>query len=122
MNNLWDGQWKPSQKKFEFLPVKVAFVVSAVQPSLPSTHYLPSKLLKRSNVSCNTIVGEMTSHLFTKLLPLLANRFMPIPATPLGNPLETASKPSPVQFEGHRLAFDRPVALLSFTPIVRKTE
>jgi hypothetical protein len=117
VNNLRNGQWKPHEETVKFLPMKIAFIVPAVQPSLPSTHYFPSKLLERLDVSRNTIVGEMTSHLFTKFLPLLTNRTMPIPSTPLLNLLEAAS-----DSRLHRLAFDRPVALWGFIPIVRKSE
>jgi hypothetical protein len=42
---------------------------------------------------------------------------MPIRTTPLVNPLDTASQP-----RFHRLALYRPVALSSFTPIVRKAK
>ena len=117
MNNLWKGQWKPTKKLVKSLPVKVALVVSAVQPSLPSTHYFTSKLLKRADVACNTIVSIMTSHLFAKFLPLLSNRLMPIPATPLVNLLDTTS-----ESRLHRLALDRPLAFWCFIPIVRKAK
>ena len=117
MNYLRSGQWKLHQKNLEFLPEEIAFVVSAVQPSLPSTLYLTSKLSKRLDVARNTIVSEMTSHLFTQFLPLLSNRFVPIRATPLVNVTEATSKS-----RLHCLAFDCPVALWSFIPIVRKTK
>jgi len=117
MSNFWSRQWKPRKEKVEFLPVEIAFVVSAVQASLPATHYLIEKLSKTLNVSRNAIVAIMPSHLCTKLLPLLTNRSVPIPATPLVNSLDTVSQP-----RLHCLTFHRPVTLLGFTPIMSETK
>ena len=43
VNNLGAGQWHPITEPIELLPDKVAFVFSAVQPSLPTAVHLIKK-------------------------------------------------------------------------------
>jgi len=117
MNNLRNRQRKPRKENLKLLPKEFAFVVPAIQPSFPTTAHLIQELAERSAVSCNTVVSIMTTHLYTKFLPLLSNRTMPILTTPLVNALDTAGKP-----RLHCLTPYRPVPLLGFAPIMSETK
>ena len=117
MNNLWNRQWTPFEKSVELLPQKTSLAVSAIEPSLPYSAHSMEKQSERQHVSRDTVVTIMTSYLRTKFPPLLQNRFVPIPATPLLNLLDATSKP-----RLHCLTLHHQVALLGFSPIVRKTK